>query len=45
MSDVERIREDLWAQAMRQIETSRTLVFHAPRHPSAFFEALVSTTS
>jgi hypothetical protein len=30
-----------WELSMRQIETSRTLVFHAPRHARAFFEALV----
>ena len=27
---------------MRQIEASRTLVFDAPRHARAFFEALVA---
>jgi hypothetical protein len=27
---------------MRQVETSRTLVFDAPRHARAFFEALVT---
>jgi hypothetical protein len=30
-----------WELSMRQIETSRTLVFDAPRHARAFFEALV----
>ncbi|MBB5166977.1 hypothetical protein [Mycobacterium sp. AZCC_0083] len=27
---------------MRQVETSRTLVFDAPRHARGFFEALVT---
>ena len=31
-----------WELSMRQIETSRTLVFAAPRHARAFFEALVA---
>ena len=30
-----------WELSMRQIEVSRTLVFDAPRHARAFFEALV----
>lgn len=30
-----------WELSMRQIETSRTIVFDAPRHARAFFEALV----
>jgi len=30
-----------WELSMRQIETSRTVVFDAPRHARAFFEALV----
>jgi hypothetical protein len=30
-----------WELSMRQIETSRTMVFEAPRHARAFFEALV----
>jgi len=30
-----------WELSMRQVETSRTLVFDAPRHARAFFEALV----
>ncbi len=30
-----------WELSMRQIETSRTMVFDAPRHARAFFEALV----
>ncbi len=31
-----------WELSMRQIEVSRTLVFAAPRHARAFFEALVA---
>jgi hypothetical protein len=31
-----------WELSMRQVETSRTLVFDAPRHARAFFEALVT---
>jgi hypothetical protein len=31
-----------WELSMRQIEVSRTLVFSAPRHARAFFEALVT---
>ncbi|QUQ72402.1 hypothetical protein [Kutzneria sp. CA-103260] len=31
-----------WELSMRQIEVSRTLVFHAPRHARGFFEALVA---
>jgi hypothetical protein len=31
-----------WDLSMRQVETSRTLVFDAPRHARAFFEALVA---
>lgn len=31
-----------WELSMRQIEVSRTLVFTAPRHARAFFEALVA---
>ena len=31
-----------WELAMRQVETSRTLVFDAPRHARCFFEALVA---
>jgi hypothetical protein len=30
-----------WELSMRQIETSRTIVFDVPRHARAFFEALV----
>jgi hypothetical protein len=31
-----------WELTMRQVEVSRTLVFAAPRHTRAFFEALVA---
>jgi hypothetical protein len=31
-----------WELTMRQVETSRTIVFDAPRHARAFFEALVA---
>src|ERR1700694_5547207 len=31
-----------WELSMRQVEVSRTLVFDAPRHARAFFEALVA---
>ena len=31
-----------WELSMRQVETSRTIVFDAPRHARAFFEALVA---
>jgi hypothetical protein len=31
-----------WELSMRQVETSRTLVFNAPRRARAFFEALVA---
>jgi len=31
-----------WELAMRQVEFSRTIVFTAPRHARAFFEALVA---
>ncbi|HYV78086.1 MAG TPA: hypothetical protein VE979_08150 [Streptosporangiaceae bacterium] len=31
-----------WELSMRQVETSRTLVFDAPRHARRFFEALVT---
>jgi hypothetical protein len=31
-----------WETSMRQIETSRTLVFDAPRHARGFFEALIA---
>jgi len=31
-----------WDLTMRQVETSRTIVFDAPRHARAFFEALVA---
>ena len=31
-----------WELSMRQVETSRTLVFDAPRHARMFFEALIA---
>jgi len=31
-----------WDLSMRQVEVSRTIVFHAPRHGRAFFDALVA---
>ena len=31
-----------WELSMRQIEVSRTIVFDAPRHTRAFFEALIA---
>ena len=31
-----------WELSMRQVEVSRTVVFAAPRHARAFFEALVT---
>jgi hypothetical protein len=31
-----------WETSMRQIETSRTMVFDAPRHARGFFEALIA---
>ena len=31
-----------WELSMRQVETSRTIVFDAPRRARAFFEALVA---
>jgi hypothetical protein len=31
-----------WETSMRQIETSRTIVFDAPRHARGFFEALIA---
>jgi hypothetical protein len=30
-----------WEASMRQVETSRTIVFDAPRHARGFFEALI----
>jgi hypothetical protein len=31
-----------WELSLRQVETSRTMVFGAPRHARAFFEALIA---
>ncbi len=42
LSDVDEVAGYWWEFSMRQIETSRTIVFDAPRHARAFFEALVA---
>ncbi|MCW3820835.1 hypothetical protein ONA91_41085 [Micromonospora sp. DR5-3] len=42
LSEVDEVGGYWWEFSMRQIETSRTIVFHAPRHARAFFEALVA---
>jgi hypothetical protein len=42
LTDVDRAAGYWWELSMRQIETSRTLVFDAPRHARGFFEALVA---
>lgn len=42
LTDHDRDRGYWWELSMRQIETSRTIVFDAPRHARAFFEALVA---
>lgn len=42
LSDAEEVSGYWWEFSMRQIETSRTIVFDAPRHARAFFEALVA---
>jgi hypothetical protein len=41
LTEVDRADGYWWELSMRQIEISRTLVFDAPRHGRAFFEALV----
>lgn len=41
LTDADRDAGYWWELSMRQIETSRTIVFDAPRHARAFFEALV----
>jgi hypothetical protein len=38
----ERLHGYWWELSMRQIETSRTLVFDAPRRSRAFVEALIA---
>jgi hypothetical protein len=42
LSGVDEVAGYWWEFSMRQIETSRTIVFHAPRYARAFFEALVA---
>ena len=42
LTDPDRAAGYWWELSMRQIETSRTLVFDAPRRARAFFEALVA---
>jgi len=41
LTDADRAAGYWWELSMRQIETSRTMVFDAPRRARAFFEALV----
>jgi hypothetical protein len=40
LTDADRAGGYWWDIAMRQVEVSRTIVFDAPRHARAFFEAL-----
>jgi hypothetical protein len=42
LTDADRAAGYWWELSMRQVETSRTLVFDAPRHARGFFEALVA---
>jgi len=42
LTDTERDHDFWWDLTMRQIETSRTIVFDAPRHARSFFEALIA---
>jgi hypothetical protein len=42
LTGVDEVAGYWWEFSMRQIETSRTLVFDAPRHARGFFEALVA---
>jgi hypothetical protein len=42
LTDADRAAGYWWEISMRQIEVSRTIVFAAPRHARAFFEALVA---
>ena len=42
LTEHERAAGYWWELSMRQVETSRTLVFDAPRHARGFFEALVT---
>jgi 2-hydroxychromene-2-carboxylate isomerase len=41
LSAVDRAVGYWWEISMRQVEVSRTIVFDAPRHTRAFFEALL----
>jgi len=40
LTDADRRASYWWECSMRQVEVSRTLVFNAPRHARAFFDAL-----
>jgi len=42
LTDADRAGGYWWELSMRQVEVSRTIVFTAPRHARAFFEALVA---
>src|SRR3989440_3192054 len=42
LTSVDRDAGFWWDLTMRQVETSRTIVFQAPRHARSFFEALVA---
>src|SRR4029077_4895117 len=42
LTEADRAAGYWWELSMRQVETSRTLVFDAPRRARAFFEALVA---
>ena len=42
LTDADRAAGYWWELSMRQVETSRTLVFDAPRRARGFFEALVA---
>jgi hypothetical protein len=42
LTEADRAAGYWWELSMRQIETSRTIVFDAPRHARGFFEALVA---
>jgi hypothetical protein len=42
LTDHDRTAGYWWEISLRQVEVSRTLVFAAPRHARAFFEALVA---
>jgi hypothetical protein len=42
LGETDRDRGYWWETSMRQVETSRTIVFDAPRHARGFFEALIA---